>query len=86
MRCRGMVLTPQDKKIPKKDLKVPKYADVMTTKEFLEDHMSSMFLPMDGDGYLIINGEETDHYIWEVLDKKKKDLLESASHVAWYNK
>ena len=64
--------------------KIPEYADIMTVSEWLDS--KHFFLPMDGHGYWVRNGE----YLFEFKPFSTDDLWgtipEGATHVAWFNK
>lgn len=62
--------------------KVPKYAAVMTVKDFIEECVCGTFYPSDGSGCFMRNStEESDVSVWSM------DVPPAwATHVAWYNK
>lgn len=66
----------------KKEIKeeIP-YADVMTTKMFLECVKCRGFIEYDGYGYFHDGEKETDVSCWSNLDKAA-----NYPYVCWYNK
>lgn len=65
--------------------KIPDYADVMLLKDFIECCNLGDFIDYDGDGYYVMDGQETDILI-KPSDVKHGAIRWEFDSVAWYNK
>ena len=64
---------------------LPDYGDVMSLEEFKANVESGWFIDYDGYGYYVLDGKETNIYIYP-SDIKKGNIREEFDTIVWYNR